>query len=462
VSPLVEPTARAAGEDRSPRLSLGGRLDAMPLSRWHIRSLTAIATAHFFDGFDVMTIALVLPVLIGEWGLSPRGAALAISAGFVGQMLGAVLFGHAAERYGRLKVLRIALIILSLFSLLSAFVAGLPAFIACRVVQGLGLGGETPVAATYINELCPARLRGRVVFSLQMIFALGVLSTAFVAVWAIPTFGWRFMFVFGALPLILALVLPRLLQESPLWLAEHGRWAEANAIISRVERDLAIQPLQGGFRPEPVGTRAGATASALFRNGYAGRTVTVWAIALCIALAGFGVSTWMPSLYRTVYHLSIEQSLRYGLGTMVTSFLGALVAIPLIDTIGRRWCFVLGFSGGGLPLIYLALQGMSVPVVQVVVLAGIANAFFAFILAGIYVYAPEIYPTRIRAIGAGCTSAWLRTGAIGGPLLVGLLLPDTGVTGVFAALGSIALIGAVVTFLFAQAGKGRSLEDVAA
>src|SRR5690606_37641033 len=141
------------------------------------------------------------PVLVAQWNMTPSEIGLLISVGYLGQFIGALLFGSAAERYGRLPTFRAALIVIALFSFGSAFAWGYAIFLVLRFFQGIGLGGEVPVAATYLNELSPAKNRGRIIFTLQTGFALGTLLTGVIAVWAIPMFGWQSMFVIGALPI---------------------------------------------------------------------------------------------------------------------------------------------------------------------------------------------------------------------------------------------------------------------
>jgi putative MFS transporter len=333
-----------------------------------------------------------------------------------------------------------------------------------RFLQGVGLGGETPVAVTYLNEISPVRLRGRMVFTLQATFALGVLSTAIAALWLIPAFGWRSMLVVGAAPLLLAMFLPRLMDQLPRWLALRGRLDEADRIVADAERsgrcDSSAVPIEDDVQTT-VAPHSPAGLGSLLRDGYMARTLALWGIAFCIAVAGFGVTTWMPTLYKTVYHLPIDQVLRYGLATIFASFLGALEAIPLIDLIGRKWCFGLGFAGGSFPLLILSRIAESTSAFDVMLLAATANAFLAFILAGIYVYAPEIYPTRMRALGAGAASAWLRVGAVAGPLLVGMVLPTAGIEGVFLLLGGMALLGLGITCTYAIETKGKALDTIA-
>ena len=104
-----------------------------------------------------------------------------------------------------------------------------------RVLQGIGLGGEVPIAAVYISELTRARHRGRFVLLYELVFPIGLVAASLLGLWVVPNFGWQWMFYIGALPAILALVLRVLLPESPRWLAVHGRPAEADAALSLIE-----------------------------------------------------------------------------------------------------------------------------------------------------------------------------------------------------------------------------------
>ncbi len=158
--------------------ALAARLDRLPFSAWHARSVGVIGLAHFFDAFDALTISFVLPLLAVQWKMTPQDVGLLIAAGYAGQMIGALAFGRAAESIGRLRALALAVGVMACLSLASAMATGAVMLMIFRFVQGLGLGGEAPVAATYINEICPGRLRGRVVFTLQALFASGVLVTA--------------------------------------------------------------------------------------------------------------------------------------------------------------------------------------------------------------------------------------------------------------------------------------------
>src|SRR4029077_10683982 len=177
--------------------------------------------ATFFDAFDALAIAFVLPVLVPMWKLAGPLIGLLFSAGYVGELGGGRFFAAIAERYGRIPAITWSILIFAVMSLACAFTWDYNSLVAARTVQGFGLGGEVPVAATYISELARAKGRGRFVLLYELVFPVGLVSAVLVGSWVVPRFGWQWMFVIGALPAFVAMVLQRLLPESPRWLATH-------------------------------------------------------------------------------------------------------------------------------------------------------------------------------------------------------------------------------------------------
>jgi MFS transporter, putative metabolite:H+ symporter len=186
--------AEAAENAPHAAADIAARIERLPFSTWHIRLISVVGIAHLLDAFDSLAIALVMPVLIEIWHFTPSQIGMVISMGYVGQLIGAIGLSWLAERYGRLLVLRLALAIMAVLSVATAFAGNYMTFLALRLLQGLGLGGEVPVAVTLVNELTPARFRGRVTSSLQSMFGAGILVTSVAAIWLIPHFGWQSMF----------------------------------------------------------------------------------------------------------------------------------------------------------------------------------------------------------------------------------------------------------------------------
>lgn len=436
------------------------RIERLPLSTWHLRIGLVICTGFFFDAFDAMTIAYALPVLIGLWHLAPGEIGFVIAIGFAGQLVGSIFFGWLAERLGRVPCAIAALLIFSVMSLACAFAWNLPSLAAMRFIQGLGLGGEIPVLATYVNELAAARRRGRFAISYQSSFAIGLPITAFIGAFVVPHFGWQWMFLIGGIPALLVVPFARMLPESPRWLARHGRAAEADTVLSRIEALIS----QGGAKPLPPVEAVAATARPaesrfldLFRGIYLRRTLMVWSLWFCTYVVTFGILTWAPSLWRTVYHLSVQQSLTY---TSILSLIvapGFILTILLIDWIGRRRLFLLGLFCGALPLLFLAWNP-GLPALTVMLLLGTSQFFVGMLALALSTYTAELYPTELRALGGGLGNAWLRIGSIAGPAFIGAILPVAGLKAVFAAFGLTALAGGVVCLLFAVETRGKVLE----
>jgi putative MFS transporter len=438
-------------------------MERLPLSRWHVRMMSIAGLAHFSDAFDSLAIAFVLPVLVGVWKIAPAEIGFLISAGYIGQIIGAISFGWLAERIGRRGALRISVMLISVMSLACAFSWNYMSFFLFRTIQGLGLGGEVPVAATYMNEITAARFRGRIVILLQSAFAIGIVITSLVSVWIVPNLGWQWMFIIGALPAFLAVGLRMLMPESPRWLASRGRLAEAETVVKTIEQEITKsggQFLSSELLLSPL-VKESATLASLFQGQYLARTIAVWCLMLCTSIVGYGLLTWMPTIYRTVLKLPVSETLQYGVAGSVASLLGVLSTAYLVDAIGRRPAFILGFLGSAVALGVLWKAALSIAPIYVVALAAVGLYFISILLSGLYLYVPEIYPTRMRAMATGIASAWLRFGAVIGPSLVGWILGVSDLHSVFLMFAAAGVLGAVIVFFFAVETRGRVLEEVA-
>ncbi len=155
--------------------SLIARLEAVPFSRWHIRLRLIVGSATFFDAFDALSLAFVLPVLVRLWHISPSQVGVLIAIGYAGQFLGALVFGSMAESHGRIPSAAACVAVMSVMSLGCAIAPNFYVLLACRFVQGIGVGGEVPVAAVYINELSKSHGRGRFFMLYELTFPIGLM-----------------------------------------------------------------------------------------------------------------------------------------------------------------------------------------------------------------------------------------------------------------------------------------------
>ena len=456
----VRETERS-GRDAAPAASLLLRMEQVPFSPWHRNARLVMGSATFFDAFNALSLAFALPTLLRLWHISPKQSGLLISAGYVGQLAGALLFSALAEKVGRIRGTTAAIAIMSIMSFGCALAANFPALVACRLVQGIGVGGEMPVAATYINELSRAHGRGRFFLLYEMIFPVGLMATGQIGAWIVPAFGWKFIFLLGGIPGLLITFLVARLPESPRWLISKGRIREAEAIIERIEAstDRRVPPSANYVSASsPVLIEQGRW-SELLSKMYRRRTLIVWTLWACAYFIANSLNNWMPSLYNTVYHLSLRQSLRAASMTNVAQVLVLLVCAFSIDRIGRRNWTVAAFILGGGMLAYLGIVGAQ-KVWAVMILGTMGYGTIGSINAVLYLYTPEIYPTRMRALGTGLATSWLRIASAVGPALVGFMVDAKGIRSVFLLFAAVGAVGALAATCMVETSD-RRLEEIA-
>jgi putative MFS transporter len=200
-----------------------------------------------------------------------------------------------------------------------------------------------------------------------------------------------------------------------------------------------------------------AALADLFGSLYLRRTLVVWVVWFSAYFVNYGLSIWLPTLYRTVFKLPLDVSLRYGLITQAVGLLGTLICALAIDQVGRRPWFAFSFAAATLALGTLALFPAP-SAEQVLTFMTIAYFFISTINIGVYLYTPELYPTRVRALAVGVATAWLRFASIIGPTVVGMMLAG-GLPSVFATFATVAAVAAAITGLYAVETKGRVLEE---
>lgn len=451
-----EPTHAAANAQ------LVARLERIPVTRRLLWIRIIIGSATFFDAYTVLVIAFAMPQLVKEWDLSPGQVGLILSAGYLGQLFGAIGFGWLAERIGRLPTLLITIVLFVSMDIAALFAGNGTSMMVFRFVQGIGTGGEVPVASAYINEFIGAKKRGRFFLLYELIFPIGLMFAGLAGYFLVPVFGWRALFIVGLVPAILMIPLRALMPESPRWLAAKGRIEKADKVVRMLENEAVKQ---GKALPEPtvlpVDPRATAKSDwrELFKGIYLKRTLMIWVLWICAYMINNGMITWLPTLYTKVFDLPLQTSLAYGWTTSAVGVAASVACALLIDKVGRKRWYAAAFLLAVVPLGALTLLGAT-SAVQILVGATTAYAILQTIAFSLYLYSAELYPTRLRAIGTGFGSAWLRAGSSIGPVLVGFMVAGVGIRYVFAVFAVVAMIGGVTTVFFAIETKGKVLEEL--
>ncbi|SMG58412.1 MFS transporter [Paraburkholderia susongensis] len=444
--------------------SIIARLERMPRNALQVRARILIGLATFFDGFDVIAIATTLPLLIAKWHLTPWDVGFLLGSGSVGQLIGAFLFPWYAERGGRVRAIALSSGIIGITSIACGFAPTFAVFVALRIVQGLGLGGELPVAATYINEISRAHGRGRFVLLYEIVFPIGLLASSAMGAWIVPRFGWQTMYFIGGAPLILFFVLRKLVPESPRWLAVRDRMAEADSAVLAFERAAKV-PLPPVARAsefdEMVNRHPKRRIADLFGPAYLKRTLAVAMLWVTCGFIQYGLSTWLPTIYRTIYHAPLQLALNLAVAASVLGVLGSLVCALLVDKVGRKPIINVSFL---LCAISLAMAGVlhNSSVYVVATCCALALGFLASGFITAYVYTPELYPTSVRAMGCGIGGAWLKVAAIFAPAIVSKTMIGGNLDVAFYILAAVPFLAAIAVHFLGVETKGKVLEQLEA
>ncbi|MBW3702013.1 MFS transporter [Bacillus altitudinis] len=432
------------------------RMESVPFSRWHLKPRIIMGSATFFDAFDALSLAFVLPVLIGMWNLSPAQIGLLIGSGYIGQAIGAIFFGWLAERRGRVFSAKWTVFLMSIMSIACVFSGNFMALFIFRFIQGIGVGGEVPVAASYINELSRAQGRGRFFMLYEMIFPLGLMISAQIGAFVVPSFGWKWMFLIGGIGGLIVFVFFFMLRESPRWLISKGRLDEAERIIEEIEASTD--------KRMPVAKQVSSSTEKgdwkeLFSTFYRKRTLIVWGLWFSAYFVSNGLNNWLPSLYNTVYNLPVGDSLRAASLTNILQTIGVFACAFLIDKVGRKRWATIAFIVTGALLTALWVSGANSPE-SVIYLGSAAYGMMGTITVLLYLYTPEIYPTRMRVIGTAFATAWLRLASAIAPIMIGFILEVSGVSTIFILFASVTVVGAILAFKMIET-REKVLEDIA-
>jgi putative MFS transporter len=294
------------------------------------------------------------------------------------------------------------------------------------------------------------------------VFPVGLTAAGLIGAWMVPTFGWQSMFYLGAAPALVAFAAAYFLPESPRWLAARQMNSEAEAAMGFIE-DRVEQSNGKKLPPIVPGTASveyhAPSLSDLFGGRYLSRTLVLWTCWFATYLVNYSLATWLPSLYRTVFKMPLDLALRYGLTTSIVGLAGAALCALLIDKVGRRPWFTGSFIGASAALIGLWIIGPSTAE-RMLVAGSLAYFFVSSLSIALYLYTPELYPTRNRALGVSVATAWLRIASIIGPSIIGVLVGGTGLPYVFLGFGIVALLAAIVMAAFGTETRGRTLEEL--
>ena len=457
------------------------RLDRLRWGRFHTLVVVALGITWILDGLEVTLAGAIAPALkeSPQLRFSNAEVGLASSAYLAGAVLGALFFGWLTDRLGRKRLFFITLAVYLVATAATALSWNLPSFMLFRFLTGAGIGGEYTAINSSIQELVPARYRGWTDLVINGSFWIGAALGATGSIVLLdpdllaPDLGWRVAFLIGA-ALGLVIFLMRLwLPESPRWLMTHGRIADANAVLDRIEDEFRARGHRLGSEPLPVirlrgrrFTPLAEVARTLFRVE---RRRTLVGLSLMVAQAFFynAIFFTYALVLTDFYGIRADQVGWYLLPFAAGNFLGPVLLGRLFDTIGRRPMIAATYAVSGVLLAgagYLFAVGALSATGQTA--AWMVIFFFASAAASsAYLTVSETFPLEVRALAiAFFYAVGTGIGGVAGPWLFGALI-DTGsrwsvYTGyLFGAV--LMLAAALIAARFGVAAERRPLESVA-
>jgi putative MFS transporter len=445
------------------------RIERVPFGRFQWRLLWMGGLGYTFDAMDGAMIAFILPVVTALWGLTSEQTGVLGSSAMIGYLFGAFFAGALGDLVGRRTVMMYGLAVYCVATLIAAFATSWQLLFWWRVAASVGTGAESAIIAPFLAEFVQKKYRGRFVGSLSGFFSFGFVLAALLGYFVIPASrdGWRAVQVISALPIVMLLWWRRSLPESPRWLIERGRSAEARAEIERIEAEAmpagTASPAPAGDVEVPAaGARRGgslaANLAALWSPAMRRTTIMLWILWLAITFSYYGFFTWIPTLL-VKQGMTTTRSFGYSIIIYLAQIPGYYSAAFVSEKLDRKWTIVAYMVLGGVAAHLMSGAGSGASITA----AGFLLSFFMNgTYAGIYAYTPELYPTAFRATGMGVASAFGRIGGLSAPIIIGYTYLRIGFGGVFVITTVVLVIGALAVGLLGIATAGKSLEQITA
>ena len=455
----------------TPAALITARLDRLPMTR-HIWGLvTLISLGGIFEVYDLFFTGYVAPGLFADkiftatttslFGMT--GLASFIAALFTGLFIGTIGFAFVADKFGRRAIFTYSLLWYSACTLILAFQDTADGVNLWRMIGGIGIGVELVTIDSYISELVPKSARGKAFAFQQGVGFIAVPTVALMAWLLVPIkvadlSGWRWVVILGSVGAVFVWFLRWRLPESPRWLAQHGRLADAERVIGAIEARVQAEygrALPPPAAPVPESPQPGRYIEA-FAPAYIRRTLMMTVVSFGSTIGFYGFANWVPTLL-IEKGILVTKSLQYTFIIALAYPIFALVSTLFADRMERKWQVALSSIGMAVCGVIFSLQTMAGALIVLGVLQTMLLTWLSF---SYHNYMAEIYPTRIRARAVGFVYSWSRFSAIFTGFFIAFFLKSFGVTGVFLLIGGCMVVVAATISLFGPRTNQLALEEI--
>ncbi len=438
----------------TPASEITARLDRLPMTKHLWVLVLLISLGGWFDTYAIFLTGTIAPGLFADKIFTPTtvaffgftGLASFIAALFTGLFIGTMFLTRFADRFGRRTVFTYSLFFYAICACIMAFQTSAESVNFWRMMSGLGIGVELVTVDTYISELVPTRMRGRAFAIQQAIGFVSVPVVTFLAWWLVPLViqgmsGWRWVVWFDVVGAVLVWAVRFALPESPRWLAQQGRVADAEAVMASIEAKVAAEsglPLPPPGSASVENPRPGKLSEA-FESHYRSRTIALSVANFFQTVGFYGFANWVPTLL-LAKGITVTKSLEYSFIIAFAYPLFPLISSFLADKIERKWQVCLSCAGIAVFGIAFSTQTGAVPLIIIGAFQTMMNSWLSY---SSHNYLAEIFPTRIRASAVGFAYSWSRLSAIFTGFVIAWLLGQFGVAAVFifiaGAMGMVIL-----------------------
>ncbi|MCJ2014250.1 MFS transporter [Methylobacterium sp. J-076] len=466
------PLPQAAGHPTaSDPAMIVARLDRLPATRTVWRIVALLGLGFFFELYDLLFTGYVAPGLVKAGILTPTtpglfgatGVAGFVAALFTGLFIGTMACGWLADRFGRRAIFTWSLLSYTAANVVMAFQTEAFGLNLWRLIAGIGLGLEMVTIGSYLSELVPKAIRGRAFALCQGIGFCAVPVVAFLSYLLIPLSpfgldGWRWVALIGASAALLVWWMRAGLPESPRWLVQRGRVAEAEAVMARLEAKVAAEygrPLPPPGPPQPA--RPQGAFRDMWVPPYRRRTLMMAGFNVFQTVGFYGFANWVPTLL-IAQGITVTSSLAYTALIALAAPVGPLIGLAIADRFERKHVIVAA------ALVYIAcgLAFAQVRDVAAIVALGIGLTLASNVMSySFHAYQAELFPTGIRARAVGFVYSWSRFSAIFTGFIIAFVLREAGTPGVFLFISAAMLIAGGLVALLGPRTRDVALEEIA-
>ncbi|QSE92632.1 MFS transporter [Rhodococcus pseudokoreensis] len=431
-------------------------LDDAPLSTFHKKLAVFSSGGPFLDGYALSIIGVAMVQISGQWNLSSAEQGLIAASTLIGILLGAFAGGWLTDRFGREVLFTLDLVAIIACSVAQFFVEGVVWLIVLRLLLGMAVGADYPIATSLMTEFAPRKYRGPLLGAFVTMWFVGAAAAYVVGEVLARTAGddaWRWMLASAALPAVLICVARVGTPESPRWLVSKGKIDKANEVLLKVYGPgVTVADL-------PAEEETNVGVKELLRSGYGKRMAFITLFWTCSVVPLFAVYAFAPAILGA---LKLEgDAAHIGSAAITILFMvGCIVALLLVNRMGRRPLLIHSFVWSGLALLLLGLFPGAPSAIIMVLFAA-----YAVLIGGSqilqWVYPNELFPTEVRGSAVGLASSLSRIGAAIGTFLVPLSLTSLGIGVTMLIAAGVTLFGAVISQMWAPETRGLSLSESA-